>query len=57
MLSTDERPREVTSPVADLSSLSLAEIASADFSDRAIARILGESLNPPVPVAAFSSSI
>ena len=56
MLTIDERPREVASAVADLSSVSLTEIFATDFSD-SITRILGESLNPPVPVAAFSSSI
>ena len=56
VLTIDERPREVASAVADLSSVSLKEISVTDFSEN-IARILGESLNPPVPVAAFSSSI
>lgn len=56
MLAIDERPREVASPVTNLSQVPLSEIG-ADFSDSAIARVLGESLNPPVPVAAFSSSI
>ena len=56
MLSTIERPEEVTSSVTDLSNVSLAEIVTADFSD-SITRILGKSLNPPAPVAAFSSSI
>jgi FXSXX-COOH protein len=56
MLAIDERPREVASPVADLSQVPLSEIA-ADFSDDAIARVLGESPNPSTPIAAFSSSI
>jgi hypothetical protein len=56
VLTVDERPREIASAVADLSSVSLKEISDTDFSDN-IARILGESLTPPVPVAAFSSSI
>jgi hypothetical protein len=56
MLAIDERPREVASPVADLSQVPLSEIV-ADFPDSAIARILGEPLSPSTPIAAFSSSI
>jgi hypothetical protein len=56
MLSIDDKQREVASPVPDLSGIPISEI-TVDFSDSAIARILGKSLTPPVPVAAFSSSI
>jgi FXSXX-COOH protein len=57
MNSTEERPKEISSPLADLRDFPLAELPGldAEILDEAIERILPGS--PPVPVAAFNSAI
>lgn len=57
MISAGERPKEISSPLADLRDFSLAQLPdlNEDFLEEAIERILPQS--PAVSVAAFNSAI